>query len=150
MCRKATRHVVDTWLVCHSATPQGCCAPDTHCPASRASSGATTPVRKISAHEFERGGLLKPIVNNIDGTPTFLSCADSPAQRPQRRSRHDLRLLDEKELIFELVCIIMNPIRFNSLAKIQQRIIILKVITMPVLRIKFSCVKTVNLLFKCC
>lgn len=29
--------------------------------------------RKISAHEFERGGLLKPIVNTIDGTPTFLS-----------------------------------------------------------------------------
>lgn len=29
--------------------------------------------QKISAHEFERGGLLKPIVNTIDGTPTFLS-----------------------------------------------------------------------------
>lgn len=37
--------------------------------------GATTPVRKISAHEFEKGGLLKPIVTTIDGTPTFLSPA---------------------------------------------------------------------------
>lgn len=79
-------------------------------------SGATTPVRKISAHEFERGGLLKPIVNTIDGTPTFLSVSPGDsgqpggqqvgsgnAGRPQRRSRHELRHLDEKDLIFELV-----------------------------------------------
>lgn len=80
-------------------------------------SGATTPVRKISAHEFERGGLLKPIVNTIDGTPTFLSVSPEDsgqpgggqqvgsggATRPQRRSRHELRHLDEKDLIFELV-----------------------------------------------
>ena len=36
-------------------------------------SGTTTPVRKISAHEFEKGGLVKPIVTTIDGTPTFLT-----------------------------------------------------------------------------
>lgn len=80
--------------------------------------------RKISAHEFERGGLLKPIVNTIDGTPTFLSIAHSPSDptmgcgttanhpsmansvahhRPQRLSRNELRHLDEKQLIFELV-----------------------------------------------
>lgn len=87
--------------------------------------------RKISAHEFERGGLLKPIVNTIDGTPTFLSigpqhegplggggCGQSqhgtahggPSgshhhlhYRPQRLSRNELRQLDERELIFELV-----------------------------------------------
>lgn len=60
--------------------------------------------RKISAHEFERGGLLKPLVTTVDGTPTFLG--DQPhatPSRPQRRSRHELRQLDEKELIFELV-----------------------------------------------
>lgn len=61
--------------------------------------------RKISAHEFERGGLLKPLVTTVDGTPTFLG--DQPPHatpsRPQRRSRHELRQLDEKELIFELV-----------------------------------------------
>lgn len=126
--RKATRNVVDTWLVCHaSANTQGsvCCATDVGspmqqqpCPASRTGSGATTPVRKISAHEFERGGLLKPIVNTIDGTPTFLSVGSNQElaagnnsnppgtpgeRRTQRRSRHDLKHLDEKELIFELV-----------------------------------------------
>lgn len=115
---------------------------------------------KISAHEFERGGLLKPIVNTIDGTPTFLSvdvqnesqclsggvghhattnggcgstsgtfagsssshsgaggnnCGGSStlpstlgvnltaAGRPQRLSRNELKQLDERELIFELV-----------------------------------------------
>jgi dual 3',5'-cyclic-AMP and -GMP phosphodiesterase 11 len=150
--RKATRQVVDTWLVSH-ATPTsantGSCVsppaadlsspshqanpiatsgslPASTAPSSRAGSGATTPVRKISAHEFERGGLLKPIVNTIDGTPNFLSVSptgDCPASctstggpvctggtplypgpgRPQRRSRHELRHLDEKELIFELV-----------------------------------------------
>lgn len=77
-------------------------------------------MRKISAHEFERGGLLKPIVNTIDGTPTFLSpvtqCeANENAQASHshvpyaqassnaRRSRHEFKHLDEKELIFELV-----------------------------------------------
>lgn len=76
--------------------------------------------RKISAHEFERGGLLKPIVNTIDGTPTFLSISpqnetaicsiqnqngltNSIMGRPQRLSRNELKQLDEKELIFELV-----------------------------------------------
>jgi len=76
--------------------------------------------RKISAHEFERGGLLKPIVNTIDGTPTFLSInsqndttmglvqnqngtTNSIISRTQRLSRNELKHLDEKELIFELV-----------------------------------------------
>ena len=88
-------------------------------------SGATTPVRKISAHEFERGGLLKPIVNTIDGTPTFLSVSPGDsgqpggqqvssgnAGRPQRRSRHELRHLDEKDLIFELVRILIAFVDF--------------------------------------
>lgn len=76
--------------------------------------------RKISAHEFERGGLLKPIVNTIDGTPTFISphneinyaciqntngTTNCAAGRPQRLSRSELKQLDEKELIFELVCL---------------------------------------------
>ncbi|KAI8439339.1 hypothetical protein MSG28_013163 [Choristoneura fumiferana] len=98
--RKATRQVVDAWLVSHATPPSAELASP-----SRAGSGATTPVRKISAHEFERGGLLKPLVTTVDGTPTFLG--DQPAHaapsRPQRRSRHELRQLDEKELIFELV-----------------------------------------------
>jgi dual 3',5'-cyclic-AMP and -GMP phosphodiesterase 11 len=137
--RKATRHIVDAWLVSHAhATTPGpnsnngndCINSPTHvnnnqqC-SSRGGSGATTPVRKISAHEFERGGLLKPIVNTIDGTPTFLSLSPQnetsvyhhliqsqngiisntgPGHgRPQRLSRNELKHLDEKELIFELV-----------------------------------------------
>ncbi|XP_026472829.1 dual 3',5'-cyclic-AMP and -GMP phosphodiesterase 11 [Ctenocephalides felis] len=146
--RKVTRQVVDAWLVSH-ATPssaggdlqspsyQGC--------ASRSGSGATTPVRKISAHEFERGGLLRPIVTTVDGTPTFLSvdedscstggssggCYGSssgvscgptgpsspggPGSRAQRRSRHELRNLDEKELIFELVKDICDDLDVRSL-----------------------------------
>ncbi|XP_023708360.1 dual 3',5'-cyclic-AMP and -GMP phosphodiesterase 11 isoform X1 [Cryptotermes secundus] len=170
--RKATRQVVDTWLVSH-ATPTsantGSCVsppvadlsspshqanpaptsgslPASTAPSSRAGSGATTPVRKISAHEFERGGLLKPIVNTIDGTPTFLSVSptgDCSATytstsgpvgsggtplypgpgRPQRRSRHELRHLDEKELIFELVKDICNELDVRSLChKILQNV----------------------------
>ncbi|KAH0819123.1 hypothetical protein GEV33_003668 [Tenebrio molitor] len=112
--RKATRQVVDSWLVSH-ATPTSSSvelASPTH-NQSRAGSGATTPVRKISAHEFERGGLLKPMISTIDGQPTFLTGSaenqvsggpNSPTPgRRQRRSRHELRHLDEKELIFELV-----------------------------------------------
>ncbi len=47
---------------------------------SRTSSGANTPVRKISAQEFERGGqVLKPMVSTVDGTPTFLGSLSSPS-----------------------------------------------------------------------
>lgn len=172
--RKATRQVVDTWLVSH-ATPtsansssciiplaadlspsshqvntaptSGCSIPANTAPSSRAGSGATTPVRKISAHQFEP--LHKPIVNTIDGTPTFLSVSptgDCPATctstsgavgtggmpvypgpgRTQRRSRHELRQLDEKELIFELVKDICNELDVRSLChKILQNVSIL-------------------------
>lgn len=136
--RKVTRQTVDMWLVSH-ATPTSSSSScvelssPTHAAAGNSSSGrggaggsgATTPVRKISAHEFERGGLLKPIVNTIDGTPTFLSVSTSDAgqpggpqvgsgnsNRPQRRSRHELRHLDEKDLIFELVG---SSIRYTAL-----------------------------------
>ncbi|XP_011876138.1 PREDICTED: dual 3',5'-cyclic-AMP and -GMP phosphodiesterase 11 isoform X1 [Vollenhovia emeryi] len=147
--RKVTRQTVDTWLVSH-ATPTSSSSScvelssPTHVGAGNSSggrggaggSGATTPVRKISAHEFERGGLLKPIVNTIDGTPTFLSVSTSDAcqpggpqvgsgssNRPQRRSRHELRHLDEKDLIFELVKDICNELEVRSLChKILQNV----------------------------
>ncbi|CAH0563713.1 unnamed protein product [Brassicogethes aeneus] len=133
--RKATRQVVDSWLVSH-ATPTssgGELASPTHNQASRGGSGATTPVRKISAHEFERGGLLKPMISTIDGQPTFLTgsaehhqtqVSDSPTPgRRQRRSRHELRQLDEKELIFELVKDICNELEVRSLChKILQNV----------------------------
>ena len=94
---------------------------------SRAGSGATTPVRKISAHEFERGGLLKPMISTIDGQPTFLTGSaenqvtggpNSPTPgRRQRRSRHELRHLDEKELIFELVSKVFSLFYFILIFK---------------------------------
>uniref|UniRef100_A0A182SYG5 GAF domain-containing protein n=1 Tax=Anopheles maculatus TaxID=74869 RepID=A0A182SYG5_9DIPT len=101
---------------------------------------------KISAHEFERGGLLKPIVNTIDGTPTFLSispqnessaagsaqcCPNGVAYcganlRPLRLSRNELKQLDERELIFELVKDICNDLDVRSLChKILQNVSIL-------------------------
>ncbi|XP_032584292.2 dual 3',5'-cyclic-AMP and -GMP phosphodiesterase 11 isoform X1 [Drosophila mojavensis] len=227
--RKATRQTVDAWLVSHatsagndvisSSSPTH---PNGQASSSRAGSGATTPVRKISAHEFERGGLLKPIVNTIDGTLTFLSigpqldntsgscsnlqnvggvvagqyqyqpqhhnhhhnhhhnnhnhqhyqhshyqaggavgCSSSGAggtagggsnncnaptaistaspgsnqhsypyhlclQRPQRLSRNELKQLDEKELIFELVKDICNELEVRTLChKILQNVSIL-------------------------
>ncbi|XP_020283461.1 dual 3',5'-cyclic-AMP and -GMP phosphodiesterase 11 isoform X2 [Pseudomyrmex gracilis] len=145
--RKATRGIVDMWLMTHTTpTSSSSCSVElsspTHVAPGNSSagrggtggSGATTPVRKISAHEFERGGLLKPIVNTIDGTPTFLSpgetgqSVNSPAgtnntNRPQRRSRHELRHLDEKDLIFELVKDICNELDVRSLChKILQNV----------------------------
>ncbi|XP_071633561.1 dual 3',5'-cyclic-AMP and -GMP phosphodiesterase 11 isoform X2 [Temnothorax longispinosus] len=146
--RKVTRQTVDMWLVSH-ATPTSSSSScvelssPTHVGTGNSSgrggaggSGATTPVRKISAHEFERGGLLKPIVNTIDGTPTFLSVSTGDAgqpggpqvgsgnsNRPQRRSRHELRHLDEKDLIFELVKDICNELEVRSLChKILQNV----------------------------
>nr|XP_040238527.2 dual 3',5'-cyclic-AMP and -GMP phosphodiesterase 11-like isoform X5 [Anopheles coluzzii] len=151
--RKATRNMVDGWLVSH-ATPVTTAANSVDSPthgtnqpsSSRGGSGATTPVRKISAHEFERGGLLKPIVNTIDGTPTFLSISpqnESSASgstqccpngvtycganlRPLRLSRNELKQLDERELIFELVKDICNDLDVRSLChKILQNVSIL-------------------------
>ena len=63
-------------------------------------SGSGTPVRKISAHEFERGGLTKPLVTTVDGSPTFLSPnpttnGDGVDSRGhaliRKRSRHDIK-----------------------------------------------------------
>nr|XP_029715287.1 dual 3',5'-cyclic-AMP and -GMP phosphodiesterase 11-like isoform X3 [Aedes albopictus]XP_029715288.1 dual 3',5'-cyclic-AMP and -GMP phosphodiesterase 11-like isoform X3 [Aedes albopictus] len=156
--RKATRNMVDGWLVSHATPVTTASGSNMDSPthgaggqtsSSRAGSGATTPVRKISAHEFERGGLLKPIVNTIDGTPTFLSIGlqnecllsgggpshhqnggglglSSGSQRPQRLSRNELRQLDERELIFELVKDICNDLDVRSLChKILQNVSIL-------------------------
>ncbi|XP_041982222.1 dual 3',5'-cyclic-AMP and -GMP phosphodiesterase 11-like isoform X2 [Aricia agestis] len=122
--RKATRQVVDAWLVSHATPPSAELASPSR---AGSGSGATTPVRKISAHEFERGGLLKPLVTTVDGTPTFLNDHSHAApSRPQRRSRHELRQLDEKELIFELVKDICNELEVRVLChKILQNVSIL-------------------------
>ncbi|KAK3883144.1 hypothetical protein Pcinc_012516, partial [Petrolisthes cinctipes] len=92
---------------------------------------AATPVRKISAHEFERGGLTKPIITTIDGTPTFLSPAAAAENvailaKVRRKSRTELKGLDERQLIFELVKDICNDLDVRSLChKILQNVSIL-------------------------
>ena len=124
--------MVDAWLLSHSVTPSGGSA-DSELPSSlggaggagaaKNPSGAATPVRKISAHEFERGGLLRPLVTNIEGTLTFISPVANEdthalinhSVKTYRRNRSDLKLLDEKELIFELVKDICNDLDVRSL-----------------------------------
>ncbi|XP_054713604.1 dual 3',5'-cyclic-AMP and -GMP phosphodiesterase 11-like [Uloborus diversus] len=129
--RKASRQMVDSWLLSHSA-PQGMVQENSSSNVSPTSpnSGTSSPVRKISAHEFERGGLLRPIVSTtVDGVPTFLSLplpgdsAQSNNTRVGRKSRQELRALDERELIFELVKDICNDLEIRSLChKILQNV----------------------------
>ncbi|XP_045025389.1 dual 3',5'-cyclic-AMP and -GMP phosphodiesterase 11 isoform X4 [Daphnia magna] len=151
--RKATRQMVDAWLVSHSLPSGGAGAAsggstETESGSStsgqqqqpglgssgKTSSGMATPVRKISAHEFERGGLLRPLISNVDGTLTFISPSTSEEThalinhsiKPFRRNRNELKSLDEKELIFELVKDICNDLDVRSLChKILQNVSIL-------------------------
>lgn len=81
---------------------------------------------------------MKPIVNTIDGTPTFLSITSQSdsnlgltsnqfystnycnSGRPQRLSRNELKHLDEKEYIFELVRYRMiDYVRLSKVATIS-------------------------------
>ena len=131
--RKASRSIVDAWLsarTCHSMTSSHAKSSATQpvllsgqC-ASAPVSGSTTPVRKISAHEFEKCSLfLRPMVSTTsDGTPTFLpltpietatGAAGSTGDlgsRPPRKSRQELegdflfRLLLRSLLLFALLC----------------------------------------------
>jgi len=99
---------------------------------SKNSSGSGTPVRKISAHEFERGGLTKPLVTTVDGSPTFLSPnpptnGDGVDSRGhaliRKRSRHDIKGLNETDLILELVKDICNDLDIKNLChKILQNV----------------------------
>lgn len=97
---------------------------------SKGSSGSGTPVRKISAHEFERGGLTKPLVTTIDGAQTFLSPPtaniDCTVGQIRKRSRNAIQGLNETDLIFELVKDICNDLDIRSLChKILQNVGIL-------------------------
>jgi len=152
LIRKATRQMIDSWLVAHSLPP-GHTHPlsprsedgadlNPSTPMSRryifrslstgsksTCSGGATPVRKISAHEFEKGGLTKPWVTTVDGTPTFLTQPISSSEltgQIRKKSRTDLQSLDETELILELVKDICNDLDVRSLChKILQNVGIL-------------------------
>ena len=124
--RKAQRSMVDGWLIAHALSD----TVSTSSAGSRTSSGANTPVRKISAQEFERGGVcLNPILTTVDGNPTFLTSASAPVKvdaKARRRSKSELKALDEKELMYELVIDICNDLDVTSLAyKILQNLCIL-------------------------
>ncbi|XP_014270796.1 dual 3',5'-cyclic-AMP and -GMP phosphodiesterase 11 isoform X2 [Halyomorpha halys] len=111
--RKATRTMVDSWLLSHSGGG--------NCPGERPGSGAATPVRKISAHEFER--VVKPLVTRVDGTPTFLSVPADSEEPLRSGPRTDLSGLEERELLFELVKDICNDLDVRSLChKILQNV----------------------------
>ena len=96
---------------------------------SKNSSGSGTPVRKISAHEFERGGLTKPLFNTVDGSPTFLTPPNAESltgQSIRKRSRNDIQGLNETDLILELVKDICNDLDIKRLChKILQNVGIL-------------------------
>ena len=126
--RKAHKSMVDGWLLAHALA--GAENLSTSSTSSKASSGANTPVRKISAQDFERGGILNPIVSTVDGLPTFLgpSCSSTPTptSKCRRRSKSELKALDEKELMYELVIDICNDLDVTSLCyKILQNLCIL-------------------------
>ena len=64
-------------------------------------SGGATPIRKISAQEFEKGGLTKPWVTTVDGTPTFLTQSNNNNSeltgQIRKKSRTDLQSLGNVE-----------------------------------------------------
>eukprot|EP00095_Tigriopus_kingsejongensis_P009245 maker-scaffold495_size155559-snap-gene-0.38 protein:Tk09245 transcript:maker-scaffold495_size155559-snap-gene-0.38-mRNA-1 annotation:"dual 3 -cyclic-amp and -gmp" len=156
LIRKGGRQMIDAWLMAHALRPG--ISPAVHknlaessessnenspldddresqnsvrtvsCGSKCSSSGCGTPVRKISAHEFERGGLNKPLVMTIDGTHTFLSPPSNAEVSGQirKRSRNDVQGLNETDLIFELVKDICNDLDVRRLChKILQNVGIL-------------------------
>ena len=143
--RKATRPMIDGWLIAHALTSSnsptggggdtgsnGSNSRSNSKSNSRSNSGANTPVRKISAQEFEKGGqILSPMVSTVDGTPTFLPMSSSSNEPMQnmaktRKTRSELKAMDERELLYELVMDICNDLDITSLChKILQNVSLL-------------------------
>lgn len=95
-------------------------------------SGASTPVRKISASDLDTSmrGILKPIINVVDGQTSFLSPDREHYSKSKRsslrKSREELSRLDETELMMELVKDIAEDLELRSLChKILQNVSIL-------------------------
>ena len=135
--RKATRSMIDGWYIARavsqSAKPPVAESP--HSPSS--SSGSNTPVRKVSASEFEvqgSGGSLGRMVQTVDGSPSFLGPShlislDKGRSSSPTRSRKaviDIKSVDDRGLLMELVKDIANDLELNSLChKILQNVLIL-------------------------
>lgn len=136
--RKATRDMIDGWLVSHAfeqETPNSLCVDNLAvAPGSRPNSGANTPVRKISAQELERTAqILRPLVQNVDGTPTFLEPTSlaptvdlcTPVVKP-KRNVSESKVRDERQLLYELVMDVCNDLDVTSLChKILQNVSLL-------------------------
>ncbi|XP_071952121.1 dual 3',5'-cyclic-AMP and -GMP phosphodiesterase 11-like isoform X2 [Antedon mediterranea] len=132
--RKATRSMIDGWYIA-TAVSQGVkpAAGDVnHSPNS--SSGSNTPVRKVSASDFElreAGGSLGRMVQTVDGSPSFLgpSVTHQGKLSPPVRSRNsinELKQLEDRRILMELVKDIANDLDQNSLChKILQNVLIL-------------------------
>ena len=123
--RRATKSMVDEWLVTHAqckSSPEA-----TRSDVSSSGSGSTTPARKISAQEFEKDGqMLKSMISTIDGQKTFIGSPPIEHHKRQRRKRDELKSHDERELMYELVMDICNDLDVTSLChKILQNVSIL-------------------------
>ena len=98
-------------------------------PLTNSPSGSSTPARKISSSDFDRG-YLKPIISHVDGIPSFLHferCISRPSrQRKSKEELKELKILDEQALLIELVHDIANDLDITSLChKILQNVSIL-------------------------
>ncbi|CAB4064484.1 PDE11 [Lepeophtheirus salmonis] len=111
LIRKGTRSMIDS---CNGHSHKSNHSSSHGPPPTKKNYDSGAPVRKVSAHEFEKGGLTKPLVTTtLDGTPTFLCpipFSDSPNSAIRKRSRNDILGMNESELIFELVKDICNDL----------------------------------------
>ena len=139
--RKANRALLDLFLRhtraptrSRASTPPVGGIGESHSPLpSRSSShsGTSTPVRKISASDFESKGILKPLVSLVDGSPSFLSLERNFSLKPtrQRKSKEELqhlRVVDEQGFLMEIVKDIASDLDLKSLChKILQNVSIL-------------------------
>ncbi|XP_078579750.1 dual 3',5'-cyclic-AMP and -GMP phosphodiesterase 11-like isoform X5 [Branchiostoma floridae x Branchiostoma japonicum] len=144
--RKATREMVNAWLF-SQALSQTAMTTRESVP-SAPSSGAQTPVRRVSSSDLESRGLFgsyRPILTTVDGTPSFIdpqtitrtgttatTSTTSSVSTPRRggvstsQLRQELRALDEREMMLELVRDISNDLDVNLLChKILQNVSIL-------------------------
>ena len=125
--------MVDAWLVAHTLSGELTTGIDSGSPTgagttlgagSRPGSGSNTPVRKISTQELDRTDqILTPIVStSTDGTPTFIRSRGSTGFDPHsmqprhlRKTVSELKALDERELMYELVMDVCNDLDITSL-----------------------------------
>ena len=91
---------------------------------SRVSSGSNSPVRKISAQQFEkRGQTLRRMVTTVDGVPSFLAAGGTvdlsggpSGSTASWRRRSELKSVDSCELMNELILDICNDLDVTSLS----------------------------------